>query len=173
MLIMALSQPGMAARQTAPPSDTERREAALALIPFDWQRFGYDIVFLPAQHGYRAMTVPSKHQIEIYARPGDAPELLAFDIAHELGHVIDLVQNTSEIRSKWMESRGIDPATPWFGCSRCPDLNTPAGDFAETFALLLLGPKNFAGRIAPRPSKEQVSTLSAFFPKEWFSAQAN
>ena len=58
-----------------------------------------------------------------------------------------------------MRLRGIDPATPWFGCDRCADFDTPAGDFAETFALLLLGPKDFRGRIAPPPNRTQISEL--------------
>ena len=65
-----------------------------------------------------------------------------------------------------MELRGIDPKTPWFGCSRCSDYKTPAGDFAETFALLLLGPGNFAGRIAPLPTAEQILMLKPFFDVE-------
>jgi len=150
-------------------------EAALALIHFPWQQLGYEIVFMPPQRGYRAMTFARTHRIEIYVRPGDTAELLAFDIAHELGHVIDLTQNTSDIRAKWMESRGIDPSTPWFGCNRCSDLKTPAGDFAETFALLLFGAKNYSGKIAPAPTKDQIPVLYEFFPKEWFTStsQAN
>src|SRR5262245_27915370 len=117
-----------------------RGEAALALIPFSWQQLHYEIVFLPPQRGVRAMIYPDRHRIEVYERPQDDTPRIAYDIAHELGHAIDMTFNTAETRKTWMELRGIDPATPWFGCSRCPDFNTPAGDFAETFAFLLLGP---------------------------------
>src|SRR5262245_49458 len=41
----------------APP----RPESALMLLPSAWQELGYEIVFLPPQAGYRAMTFPAKH----------------------------------------------------------------------------------------------------------------
>src|SRR5688572_2999630 len=142
-----------AAEEAAPPpTELARREAALALIPVPWQELDYEIVFLAPRPGFRAMTIPGKRRIEIYLRPQDDIRQVAFDIAHELGHAIDIVHNTEETRRKWMVARGLDPATVWFGCSRCSDYNTPSGDFAETFALLLLGPEDFRGRIAPRPT---------------------
>jgi hypothetical protein len=153
----------------APPISAQRipAESALNLIHIPWKNLGYQIVFLPPRPGYRAMTVPSKHVIEVYARPEDSLELVAYDIAHELGHVIDLTYNTSETRTAWMKLRGIDPKRNWFGCSRCSDYNTPAGDFAETFALLLEGPKHFRGRIAPPPTAEQIKALDSFFSKQF------
>jgi hypothetical protein len=146
----------------AEPAAT-RNAAALGLIPFSWQQLHYQIVFMPPRQGVRAMILPGEHRIEIYARPLDDARRIAYDIAHELGHAIDMTFNTAETRRKWMGVRGIDPATPWFGCDRCTDFNTPAGDFAETFALLLLGPGQFSGRIAPPPTAEQITALRPFF----------
>ena len=143
-----------------------RPESALDLIAIPWQELGYEIVFMPPRAGFRAMTLPVLHRIEVYARPQDDLALLAYDIAHEIGHAIDLKYNTAETRRQWMQVRGIDPATPWFGCDRCSDYSTPAGDFAETFALLLRGPKYYRGRIAARPTPEQIPILSHFFPKD-------
>jgi hypothetical protein len=143
-----------------------RPESALDLIQIPWQELGYEIVFMPPRAVFRAMTIPAKHRIEIYARPQDDVELLAYDIAHELGHAIDLTYNTTETRRQWMQLRGIDPATPWFGCDRCSDYNTPAGDFAETFAFLLRGPKYFRSRIAAVPTADQIPALAGLFPKE-------
>jgi hypothetical protein len=147
-------------------SEGERRDAALALIQFPWQQLQYEIVFLPPRQGFRAMTIPGKRRIEVYARPQDDIRLIAFDIAHELGHAIDLVHNTDETRRNWLRLRGLDPKTPWFGCNRCSDYKTGAGDFAETFALLLLGPEYFRGRIAPPPATADLPGLFSFFPKE-------
>jgi hypothetical protein len=144
--------------------DMVREKAALALIVFPWQQLHYDIFFMAPRPGVRAMTFFGKHRIEIYARPQDNARLLAFDIAHELGHAIDMTRNTGATRRKWMKARGIDPSIPWFGCSGCSDFNTPAGDFAESFALFLLGPGHFSGRIAPPPSAEQIPALASFFP---------
>src|SRR5262249_55969779 len=76
-----------AAEKPAPASSALRRpQSALMLITIPWQELGYEIVFMPPQAGYRAMTFPAKHRIEIYARPQDDLDMLAYDIAHELGH---------------------------------------------------------------------------------------
>ncbi len=157
MLIVILSAP--AGAETAAARD----EAALALIPFSWQQLHYDIVFLPPQRGVRAMIFPDKQRIEVYARPSDDARRIAYDIAHELGHAIDMTFNTVESRRQWMAVRGIDPETTWFGCSGCTDFNTPAGDFAETFAFFLLGPGHFSSRMAPPPTPDQITALRQFF----------
>src|SRR5215831_10563200 len=145
---------------------TTQSQAALALIPFNWQQLHYDVVFLGPRKGFRAMTFANRHLIEVYVRPKDDSRLIAYDIAHELGHAIDFTYNTPETRRKWMELRGIDPNTPWFGRDGKSDYETPAGDFAETFALLVCGPKYFQGRIVPPPPAGQVPELKAFF-SQW------
>ncbi len=142
------------------------------MIHFPWQQLNYQIVFLSPRPGLRAMTFPSQHRIEVYARPNDSASLMAYDIAHELGHAIDVTYNTPETRKNWMKLRGIDPSTPWFGCDACSDFETPAGDFAETFALLMLGPKDFQGRIAPPPTAQQLSGLQPFFSPRSNPSQA-
>jgi hypothetical protein len=165
IVILATFRLGTATPPVDIPKPAQVREkAALALIPFPWRQLQYDIVFMAPRHGIRGMTIPDEHRIEIYARPGDDARLLAYDIAHELGHAIDMTFNTAPARKRWMKVRGIDPATPWFGCSECSDFNTPAGDFAETFALFLLGPGHFSGLIAPPPAVAQIPALASFFP---------
>ena len=152
----------MLAAPLAADTAASRDDAALALIHFPWQQLHYDIVFEAPRPGLRAMIFPGTHRIEIYARPSDDSRKVAYDIAHELGHAIDMTFSTAATRRTWMTLRGIDPQTPWFGCNRCSDFNTPAGDFAETFAFLLLGSGSFAGRIAPPPRVEQVPALRPF-----------
>jgi hypothetical protein len=169
VLIAVLS--GLSSLGAATPARSSRAEqsqAALALIPFAWQQLHYKVVFLGPRPGYRAMTFASKHRIEVYVRPGDDPRLIAYDIAHELGHAIDFTYNTDESRKKWMVMRGIDPSTPWFGRVGRSDFDTPAGDFAETFALLVRGPKYFHAKIAARPTSAQFRQLRSFFPKGFF-----
>ena len=153
--------PSTAQARPNPNSDRLRKEV-LGLIRFPWQKLGYEIVFLGPRPGYRAMTISDRRRIEIYNRPGDSPLLTAYDLAHELGHAFDLDNNTTERRNRWRELRGIDPEEAWFGCNRCPDYNTPAGDFAETFAFLLLGPGNYHSRMALPPTKDQIPALAAF-----------
>jgi hypothetical protein len=139
-----------------------RPKAVLELIHYPWQQLGYEVVFLQSRPGFRAMTMSDRRRIEIYMRPDDPPMETAFDVAHELGHAFDLEHNNTERRSQWCVMRGIDPDTPWFGCNRCPDYSTPAGDFAETFALLLLGPGSYHSRMAPPPKLDAVPQLAAF-----------
>jgi hypothetical protein len=147
----------------SPDAASERlRKEVLALIRYPWEKLGYEVAFMGPRPGYRAMTISDKRRIEIYNRPGDSPQVMAYDLAHELGHAYDLDNNTPERRSRWRELRGIDPEAAWFGCNRCPDYNTPAGDFAETFAFLLLGPGNYHSRLALPPTKDQISALAAF-----------
>jgi hypothetical protein len=108
------------------------------------------------------MTLVDKRQIEVYVKSEDSASALAFDLAHEFGHAFDLKYNDISRRRRWMELRGIDPATPWYGCSACSDFATPAGDFAETFAYLLLGPGSYHSRLAPPPSSENIRELAEF-----------
>jgi hypothetical protein len=157
----------------APEDFAIRNNEALGLISFPWQQLHYNIVFLAPKPGLRAMTFPAERRIEVYARPLDDSRLLAYDIAHELGHAFDMTFNTTKTRKQWMQARGINPNTPWFGCNRCSDFKTPAGDFAETFALLLLGPGNFSGKIASPPTAEQIPVLKAFFASKLEPAPVN
>jgi hypothetical protein len=150
------------AAATADAASERLHKEVLALIRFPWKKLGYEIAFMGPRPGYRAMTISEQRRIEIYNRPGDSPLLTAYDLAHELGHAVDLDNNTPERRTRWRELRGIDPEAAWFGCNRCPDYNTPAGDFAETFAFLLLGPGNYHSRMALPPTKDQISALAAF-----------
>ena len=109
------------------------------------------------------MTITRTRRIEIYVRPSDTPRRLAYTLAHEFGHVIDLTHNTVQSRSRWMEKRGIDPKTPWFGCDACSDYGTPAGDFAESFAAMLVGPEFYCGKMRPAPQAADVPNLAPFF----------
>jgi hypothetical protein len=108
------------------------------------------------------MTISDRRRIEVYVRPDDTPLQLAFDLAHEIGHAFDLERNNQERRNRWRALRGIDPSVPWFGCNRCPDYETPAGDFAETFAYMLLGPGSYHSRMAPQPSGNVFTEAASF-----------
>lgn len=160
-----ISDPAPARRDgssSKPEFGEERRKAVLSLIRYPWEELGFSVAFMNSRPGYRAMTLTRERRIEVYVRNGEDPIHQAYDLAHELGHAFDLSFNTEERRRKWCELRGIDPSTPWFGCDACPDYNTPAGDFAETFAFLLLGPGNYHSIIAPMPTLDQIAELAEF-----------
>jgi hypothetical protein len=156
-------------------SEVESRNAlgseALALLGIRWQDLGYKVVFMGNRPGYRGMTICKTRRIEIYVRPGDTARRLAYTLAHEFGHVIDVTHNSAESRARWMEKRGIDPKTPWFGCNACSDYATPAGDFAESLAAMLVGPEFYCGRMMPPPAPTDVPNLSQFFSSIGFSGQ--
>jgi hypothetical protein len=153
--------------------EKDRKQAVLALIRYPWEDLGFSIVFMGSRLGYRAMTLTARRRIEVYARPGDGLIQQAYDLAHELGHAYDLKNNNEERRLKWRELRGIDSSIPWFGCDACPDYATPAGDFAETFAFLLLGPGNFHSVMAPVPTASRIPELAAFCHIEHLSESFN
>jgi hypothetical protein len=156
-----------------PDFPKDRKQAVLSLIHYPWEDLGYNVVFMGSRLGYRAMTLTARRRIEVYVRPGEDFTLQAYDLAHELGHAFDLKNNDDESRRKWCKLRGINPSTPWFGCDACPDYATPAGDFAETFAYLLLGPGNFHSMMAPAPLADQISDLAGFCKIEHLSEAFN
>jgi hypothetical protein len=154
--------PAPAPSDPPPALQHDRKQAILSLIHYPWEKLGFNIAFLGSRLGYRAMTLTAPRRIEVYLRPGESEQQQAYDLAHELGHAFDLKYNDDARRRKWRELRGIKMSTPWFGCDACPDYATPAGDFAETFAFLLLGPGNFHSLIAPLPPIEKVPELADF-----------
>ena len=148
------------ARPAPLPAWQQRRgEAALDLIAYDWRRLGWTISFHPAQRGVLGIASQHERRIRMYVRREHSARLLAFSIAHEVGHALDFSSGTAESRARWLELRGIAPGTEWFGCEGCADLDTPAGDFAEVFAAWQVGFVDFRSRIAPRPSPEQMRLL--------------
>jgi hypothetical protein len=136
----------------------------LAALSYPWQKLGYSITFLPARPGVLGATYLEERRIEIYVRPDQAPLQLAHVIGHELGHAVDATYGTPERRREWMRLRGIDPTLEWWGCLGCRDYATPAGDFAEVFALWLAGPDSgFRGRLVGPPLQEDMHLLTRFF----------
>lgn len=147
-----------------PPTWQERRGAqALALLAYPWQATGFEISFLPARRGYRGMTDLRSKRIEVYVRPGDSVRALAFTVAHEVGHAVDVTFGSPPRRRAWRQLRGIDPHLPWFGCDACSDFATPAGDYAEAFAYWLVGPAGYHSRLAPPPSAAELELLAPLF----------
>ena len=113
-----------------------RANDALALVRSPWQSIlpGWQIVFKGSRKGYLAMTMRPERRIEVYLRSDRPTPGIAHDIAHELGHAIDVTYNTQESRATYLRLRGLAPGIDWWTCEACRDLDVPAGDFAETFA---------------------------------------
>ena len=124
---------------TAPAATIE--QLALDLVSYDWQAVfpSWRVDFAGPRTGIRALTYPSERRVEIFIRPDDTPETLHRVLAHELGHVIDVMVNDDADRARWAEQRNLPAGTPWWPSAAAPDFATGAGDFAEAFAVMETG----------------------------------
>jgi hypothetical protein len=140
-------------------------DAALAMIKYPWRELGVHISFLGPRAGYFGRTFPQAGRIEMYVRPDENPTRLAYMLAHEIGHMADWRWNTPARRQAWKTGRHLPPSMSWFGNAFAggDDLGTPAGDYAETFALWQVGPLDYKSRLGPPPTPEQLAPLVPLF----------
>jgi hypothetical protein len=141
----------------------DRAAAVLAQIDYPWEELGFELRFLPPRDGIRGMTFPDRRRIELYVRLSDPLARTAHDLAHEIGHAVDLTVMDRSRRGEWAERRGYDRSTPWWPCPRCEDRGTGAGDYAEVFALWQVGGRYFSSQLAPAPSADELAELVAYF----------
>lgn len=154
--------PALDMADQAPGWEQRRGEVALARINYDWRALGYTIEFGPARSGYLGMTYPNEKRITVWVRPDQSLDFLTHIVAHEMGHAVDMSYSNGARRDQYLAIRGISPRN-WFTCNACTDFSTPAGDFAETFALWATGIPDFRGQIAPAPSPDQLVQLPPLF----------
>lgn len=142
--------------------ETLQGDEALKLVSYPWQTMlpGWRIVFLPPRPGFLALTYRLDHRIEVYVRSDRSAEALAHDIAHELGHAVDVTYNNDQSRSTYRQLRSMSDTTQWWACNSCTDLQTLAGDFAETFALYAAPRYKFYGKVAPEPTPAEVNVIA-------------
>jgi hypothetical protein len=156
--------PPMTANVTVDPAGGEwlrnRAAAALDQISYPWRSLGYEIAFHPARPGLRARTLLHERRIEVYARQSDPVRQTAFDVAHEVAHAFDFSWGTWADRERWQQARGLDPTVAWFGCNACADLATPAGDFAESFAVWQVPGGDFRSTLGPPPDEPRRALLA-------------
>lgn len=144
----------------------QRRGATmLARIRYPYWGLAFSIDFLGARAGFLGYTSYRDRIIEVYVRPcsEESDVVLEHTIAHEIGHAVDDSFSDETRRAQWDRVRGIPAGTPWYGCSTCSDYDTPAGDFAETFAYWQVGPSDYRSLIAPPPAPAQLREVAALF----------
>jgi hypothetical protein len=149
---------------TSPRGTVEQRgREALESLPYPWEELGYDVRFRPYTGGRLGVADPDTETITVFVKDSQSAQSLRITVAHELGHALDFRTGNDEQRSRYRELRGIRAGTPWFPCNGCDDFASPAGDYAEVFALFVAGRGDFRSRMASEPSDAQLRELAPLF----------
>ncbi len=163
-----------ALRRTAPPAtrppapkpapftqaEAERRgRAAFASLqrplPAGWQ------LKIAVHTGSRVGWADAKTRVvALWVRPSDTQSQLRITLAHELGHVVDFTVMTNDDRQSYRQLRGRDgDRSPWYPEAGTTDFASPAGDFAEVYALWRGGAGDFRSTWAAQPSSAQLKQI--------------
>jgi hypothetical protein len=118
------------------------------------------VVWAGPRAGYLGVADGPSRTITIYVRPGATATGLAYDLAHEFGHVLDFDRLSNGGRQQWAARRGLN-AAQWYGCNMCTDYSTPAGDWAESVAVCLTGNTGrFRSALGGSPSAADCGFIS-------------
>jgi hypothetical protein len=136
--------------------------AALAGLAWPWaERLpGWRIEFKPGIGRMGGYTWPAERRIEIFVRDGVEISHLRRVLAHELGHAVDVSHLGDDDRLAWRDLRNL-AAIPWFPEPGERDFATGAGDFAESFAVWLVGGELFRSELGPPPGPAERALLEA------------
>lgn len=147
----------------ATPATLATGVLALSGLWYPWRELlpTWSLRFDGARVGFYGRTLWPDRVIEIYVRPTQDLADVAFALAHEVGHAVDLEHLDSGQRARWKAARGVPATTPWFGPSDAEDFDTPAGDWAECFAAWQVGPCSFHSRVGGVPTEAELHLLSA------------
>jgi hypothetical protein len=149
----------------AAPTPEQVGAEAVRLVRYDLSGLpGWQIVFLPGRPGFQGRTFPDRRRIEVYVSPRDSAQAVSYNLAHEIGHAVDFTYSTRASRLAYRTIRRIPAATLWYGCGDCADFATPAGDFAETFGLIVTDPAyDWRSRMGPRPTPAERAAIVALY----------
>lgn len=146
--------------------EQRRGEAALASLRRPSDAAQIAVSFQAGRPDILGLAHLQEHSVEVFVRSCERePEaLLRHVVAHEIGHVVDATRMTLELREQWLAARGIPAGTAWFGCDRCTDFATPAGDFAETYSQWQRDGSDSRSQLAaPAPPAELERLAAQFF----------
>ncbi len=135
---------------------------ALERIWYPWRQLlpAWSLRFAGDQPGFLGRTLWPERVIEVYVRPGQPLDDVAFALAHELGHAVDLEHLDPVTRARWRNARNIPSHLEWFGASDASDFATPAGDWAECFAAWQVGEVGFRSEIGAAPDDATFAVLA-------------
>lgn len=151
--------PPLPARVEAPAGGKFAAEV-LALIDYRWEDrlSDWTLVFQPGRSGYLGGTYTATRRIEVYVRDGQSPQEIAFTVAHEIGHAIDVTYFSDADRQRWETARGF--SAPWWAGSGVSDYASGSGDFAESFAAWQVGGPSLS-KLGGQPTAKQVQVLES------------
>ncbi len=114
---------------------------------------------------YQGLTTSDTRTVTIWARPSDSRQELRITIAHELGHVLDFTTLTRADQQRYLRlrGRGSFPVSRWYPSNGTSDYASPAGDFAEVYALWTAGAGDFRSTFAPQPTSSQLQPIAQLF----------
>lgn len=154
--------PGPAA--VAEPGPEERGRAVLAGLNYPWQELGFSVRFVPWDGGpLLGLTDAGSRSITVLVRPRQSELSLRATVGHELGHALDAVTGSDEQHARYLRMRGVPEGTPWYPCAGCDDADSPAGDWAEVFAVAVTGRGDFRSRLAAEPDDTALRDLAPLF----------
>ena len=116
------------------------------------------IEFRAGRTGFLGATWPDSRRIEIFVRDDLGDRDVAFTLAHEIGHAVDVVHLDEADRSRWLRARGRTDAR-WWADSGASDFEVGAGDWAEAFAVWQVGGRSLS-TVAPQPDAGDLALVA-------------
>ncbi len=146
----------------ATPTTVAVGAQALSRIWYPWRELlpGWSLRFLGGRDHFLGRTLWPDRIIEVYVRPGQTLDEVAFALAHEVGHAVDLSHLNPGARARWRQARHLPTPLAWFGASDAKDFATPAGDWAECFAYRQIGAVGFQSELGGIPDEAALALLA-------------
>jgi hypothetical protein len=146
---------------SVPPWYEQLGAEVLGGLTFPWSTRlpGWTVCFLPGREGLLGGTWTYEQRIEIYVRAEQPRDDVAFTVAHELGHAVDVTLLDEADRLEWRRQRGLAESVPWWVESGASDLSSGSGDWAEAFAVWLVGGTSHS-RVAPHPTADDLAAVA-------------
>ncbi len=134
---------------------------AVASVPYPTHEAlpGWVIVQAPARVGLEGLTRPAERRIDVHARGSWTVPHFRHVVAHEIGHAVDVTLLDDAARREWADARGHPNIEWWPNGDGVTDFGSGAGDFAESFAWVMLGGGEWFSTVAGPPDANQEALL--------------
>lgn len=159
-----LQPPSPPATSSPPPpsSPADRGMAALRLIDYPWQQFGYRMQFRGPRAGILGTTNCATREIDVFVRETQSTNQIAFVTAFEIAHAVDCSTMTVQRREEWAALRGFPSGWRWFPPCACTEDDYGSGDFAMVFASWLVPDGGYRWRSTLAPPPDSIDRLLPF-----------